>query len=60
MLIDINSNEVLSSKTDENDYINEISFALSKKDSINYIFYKKDKEKTYDKDAFSLVEIECQ
>ena len=60
LIIDINSNDIVSSKTDENDYINEIIVSVSKKDSINYIFYKRDKEKTYDEKAFTLVETECQ
>lgn len=60
LIIDVNSNDILSSKTDENDYINEIVFSLAKKDSINYIFYKRDMSKTYSKDSFTLVETECQ
>ena len=46
---------------DTNYYINEITFKLSKFDSIKYRFYKKDSSKSYSEADFNLVESsECQ
>lgn len=60
LVIDEESNSIISSKTNNKDYINEIIFKVSKKDSTNYLFYKTDKEKTYSKEDFTLVEsTEC-
>ena len=61
LIIDEDSNDIISTKTSSNNYINEIIFKVSKKNSINYTFYKKDISKTYTKEAFTLVETtECQ
>ena len=61
LIIDEDSNDIISSKTSSSNYINEIIFQVSKKNSINYTFYKKDTSKTYTKEAFTLVETtECQ
>lgn len=58
--IDESNNKIITSKKDENGYINEIIFNISKKDSISYIFYKTDFNKFYDSKAFTLIETnEC-
>ena len=61
LIIDDDSNDILTSKVNSKNYINEIIFKLSKKNSINYIFYKTDKTKTYTEENFTLVETtECK
>ena len=61
LIIDQESNEYISHKTDSSSYINEIVFKLSKKNSLNYIFYKTDTTKTYSEEEFTLVETtECE
>lgn len=58
--IDIDINEVNSYSTDSNGYINEISFGIDKKSSLNYIFYKTDFSEDIGINAFTLVETnEC-
>ena len=51
--IDEYNANIISSKTNSNNYINEIIFKLSKKDSLNYTFYKKNIEKTFAETDFS-------
>ena len=41
---------------DTNNNINEIIFNIDKKNSISYLFYKTDMNKTYDSNEFELVE----
>lgn len=61
LIIDEYNTNIISSKTNSNNYINEIIFKVSKKDSLNYTFYKNDKEKTFSETDFTLVETtECQ
>lgn len=61
MFIDEDSNSIISSKTNSDNYINEIIFKVAKKNSINYTFYKKDISKTYSEADFTLVETtECE
>lgn len=59
--IDEYNSNIISSKTNSNNYINEIIFKVSKKDSLNYTFYKKNIEKSFSETDFTLVETtECQ
>lgn len=61
LILDTDSNDIISSSTNANKYIDEIIFKLSKKDSINYIFYKIDPTKNYSEKDFTLVETtECE
>lgn len=61
LIIDEDSNDYISYKTNDNSYINEIIFKVSKKNSINYSFYKTDTTKTYSETDFTLVETtECE
>ena len=54
----IDSNKFISSLTDQNGYINEISLKIKGKENINYRFYKTN-NKVYDVSEFNLSEIEC-
>ena len=56
--IDENNKNISSFGYDENGYINEIKFNISKKNSLSYIFYKTDlySEIKYDKSKFNLIE----
>ena len=60
LALDPTTNDIISSKTDENGNINGITFKLSAMDSKNYIFYPNDQNKIYSKTNFNLTEIECQ
>lgn len=61
LIIDEDSNDYISYKTNDASYINEIIFKVSKKNSINYSFYKTDTTKTYSENDFTLVETtECE
>lgn len=60
LALDNTETDIVSSSTDENDNVNEISFNISGMDSKNYIFYTLDTTKTYSKTDFNLVEIDCQ
>lgn len=61
LLIDEDSNDYISYKTNDASYINEIIFKVSKKNSMNYVFYKTDTTKTYSETDFTLVETtECE
>lgn len=61
LIIDEDSNDIISTKTNSDSYINEIIFKASKKNSINYTFYKLDSTKTYSETDFTLVESsECE
>ena len=60
LLIDVDTKKILSYSTDTNGYINKIKFDISKMDSLNYIFYKKQLGSTFDVTAFTLKELdEC-
>lgn len=54
--IDETSGQVSSYQYDENNIINEIKFNINKKDSVSYVFYKTNFNKTYDYQDFSLIE----
>lgn len=54
----IDSNKFISSLTDQNGYINEISLKIKGKENINYRFYKTN-NKVYDISEFNLSEIVC-
>lgn len=56
LLIDTNSTGISSSNVDENDYINEIKFNISKKTSLSYIFYKRHFSETYNVNDFTIEE----
>ena len=61
LILDQDSNDYISHKTNNSNYINEIIFKLSKKNSLNYTFYKTDITKTYSEEEFTLVETtECE
>ena len=52
-------NENITNYNMTNGYINEIILEIPSKDNLSYIFYKVDKDATYDINEFSLLEIEC-
>lgn len=52
-------NENITNYNMSNGYINEIILEIPSKDNLSYIFYKVDKDATYDINEFSLLEIEC-
>ena len=52
-------NENITNYNMTNGYINEIILEIHSKDNLSYIFYKVDKDTTYDINEFSLLEIEC-
>lgn len=54
--IDETNGNISSFQYDNDGYINEIKFNISKKDSVSYIFYKNDFSKIFDDQAFSLIE----
>lgn len=61
LVLDTSSSNYEKYSIDTNYYINEITFKLSKFDSIKYRFYKRDNSKTYSELDFSLVESsDCQ
>ena len=55
---DLNSNSVISFNIDTSGYVNEITIKVNSKDSNQYIFYKNKLDTIYNKDAFSLTELD--
>lgn len=56
LLIDANGDEFSDYSIDSNGYINEIRFNLNAKNSLSYIFYKRDFEQIFDVTEFSVDE----
>lgn len=56
--IDFEKNKITNYATDNSGYINEITFPINGKESIQYIFYKVNQEQ-YDTSLFTITEIEC-
>lgn len=56
LLINANHNTFSSFETDTNGYINAIEFNIDAKDSLNYMFYSKNFNTTYNVNEFSIEE----
>lgn len=58
LLIDVDLANLVSYTTDSDDYINKIKLNIGAKNSLNYIFYKRNLLSSYDVSSFTLEELD--